>query len=34
MVRFYTVLPRLEVDMDSSAEEFVRASRNHQAFRL
>jgi hypothetical protein len=32
--RRYFVLPYLEVDMDSSDDEFIRAARNHPVFRL
>jgi deazaflavin-dependent oxidoreductase (nitroreductase family) len=34
LFRRYSVLPYLEVDMESSAEEFVRAARNHPVFSL
>lgn len=34
LFRRYSVLPYLEVDMDSSDEDFVRAARHHPVFRL
>ena len=34
MFRRYSVLPYLDVDMDSSDDDFVRAARHHPVFRL